>query len=174
MATPLGVDREGHPVDTLADHDARFVAAFFIATDCPISNRYLPEMARLAQQFSPLGVRFWLIYPNPADDLKSVRAHQSNYAQAAAFRTLIAPDPLLVKRAGVHVTPEAAVFRSTTAGSEPAIWHGPLDDRYIAIGQQRVAASRHYLTEALQASLRGVQPAPAAQHAVGCAIVPRT
>ena len=39
----------------------------FAASDCPISNRYVPEIARLTNEFSPQGVRFWWVYPNGAD-----------------------------------------------------------------------------------------------------------
>ena len=34
----------------------------FLAVECPISNRYAPELRRLHEEFN--GVRFALVYPN--------------------------------------------------------------------------------------------------------------
>jgi hypothetical protein len=38
----------------------------FVRTDCPISNRYAPELRRLQDRFAPRGMAFWLVYPDPA------------------------------------------------------------------------------------------------------------
>ena len=37
----------------------------FIRTDCPISNRYAPDLERLYERFAPQGVEFRLVYPEP-------------------------------------------------------------------------------------------------------------
>ncbi len=180
----LGLDRDGHPVMSLADGNTRVVVTLFVATDCPISNRYIPETLRLARQFRPRGARFWLVYPNPGDDVAAVRAHQARFAPAAAqdndavdtaaLDTLIAPEPRFIQRAGVHVTPEAALFRAPFSSEQTALWHGRIDDRYLSIGTQRSAPTRHDLANAIAATLDGRDPAPATGRPVGCAIVPRT
>lgn len=170
---PLGTDLEGRPVASLAAADSRMVVALFIASDCPLSNRYLPEILQLEQQFRPRGVRFWLVYPNPADDLAAVRAHQQSFAGAASLDTLIAPHPRLISQAGVRVTPEAALFRAPSSPEQPSLWHGRIDDRYLSIGTQRRAPTRRDLAEALETALNGGSPAPATGHAVGCTIIPR-
>jgi hypothetical protein len=163
---------DGDSVTSLAVPGDKYVAAIFVATDCPISNRYLPLLAQLSKQFAPRGIRFWLVYPNPGDTLAAVRAHQKQYPAAATMPELIAPDPRFLARAHVHVTPEAAVFHSD-AISEPVIWHGRIDDRYLTFGTQRPAATRHDLADALNAALAGRPPAPPAGPPVGCAIIPR-
>ena len=48
---PYGVDLDGHPV-MLAQSTAPAIVLFFTASDCPISNRYEPEMLRLEQKFA--------------------------------------------------------------------------------------------------------------------------
>ena len=63
---PYGVDLDGHPV-MLAQSTAPAIVLFFTASDCPISNRYEPEMLRLEQEFAPSRVEFWWVYPNPED-----------------------------------------------------------------------------------------------------------
>jgi hypothetical protein len=168
-----GTGIDGHDVLSLAGHGTKYIAAIFVATDCPISNRYLPLLARLSKQFAPRGVRLWLVYPNPADTLAAVRTHQSQYPAAASLPQLIGPDPRFLAHAQVHVTPEAAIFRGDALMNQPALWHGRIDDRYLTFGTQRPAATRHDLADALSAALAGRQPTPPAAPPVGCAIIPR-
>jgi hypothetical protein len=168
-----GKDIDGHDVISLATSGTQYVTAIFVATDCPISNRYLPLLTRLSKQFMPRGVRLWLVYPNPGDTLATVRAHQSQYPAAASLPQLIAPDPRFLAHAHVHVTPEAAIFRSDDVMAQPVLWHGRIDDRYLTFGTQRPAATRHDLADALNAALAGRRPTPPPAPPVGCAIIPR-
>jgi hypothetical protein len=173
-----GKDIDGHDVTSLAVPGTRFVTAIFVATDCPISNRYLPEIARLSREFAPRAVRLWLVYPNPGDTLAAVRTHQTQYPDAVSLPQLIAPDSRFLAHAHVHVTPEAAIFRADTSGvswmNQPVFWHGRIDNRYLTFGAQRPAATQHDLADALNAALAGRPPASAAAPPVGCAIIPRT
>jgi hypothetical protein len=169
-----GKDINGRDVTSLAEADAdakgtKFIAAIFVATDCPISNRYLPLLTRMSTQFAPQGVPLWLVYPNPGDTLAAVRAHQSKYP-AASLPQLIALDPRFLAHAHVHVTPEAAIFQRD-AMHQPVLWHGRIDDRYLSFGTQRPAATRHDLADALNALLAGRPPAPPAAAPIGCAIL---
>jgi hypothetical protein len=173
-----GKDIDGHDVTSISAHDTKYVVAIFVATDCPISNRYLPLLVRLSRQFAPRGVRIWLVYPNAGDTLASVRAHQSQYPAAASLPQLIAPDSRFIAHAKVHVTPEAAIFHADPPPrgsilSHPVLWHGRIDDRYLTFGTQRPAATRHDLADALNAALAGQQPTAPAAPPVGCAILPR-
>jgi len=54
----FGIDLDGKPVSELAGPGIRIVVLVFAASDCPISNRYVPEIARLNREFSSRGVRF--------------------------------------------------------------------------------------------------------------------
>ena len=177
-----GKDIDGRDVTSLSAHDTKYVAAIFVATDCPISNRYLPILVRLSRQFAPRpatggdGVRLWLVYPNPGDTLAAVHAHQSQYPAAASLPQLIAPNSRFLAHAKVHVTPEAAIFHADPPGSimsQPVLWHGRIDDRYLTFGTQRPAATHHDLADALHAALAGRQPTAPAAPPVGCAILPR-
>lgn len=168
-----GKDIDNRDVTSLATPGTEYVAAIFLATDCPISNRYLPFLAQLAHQFAPRKVRLWLVYPNPGDSLATVRAHQSQYPAAASLPQLIAPDSRFLAQARVHVTPEAAIFRSDAPVNQAALWHGRIDNRYLTFGTQRPAATRHDLADALNAALAGRQPTPPPAPPVGCAIIPR-
>jgi hypothetical protein len=173
-----GKDIDGHAVTSLAVTSlampgTQYVAAIFVATDCPISNRYLPEIARLSREFAPRAVRLWLVYPNPGDTLAAVRAHQSQYPDAASLLQLIAPDARFLAHAHVHVTPEAAIFHTDAVMNQPVLWHGRIDNRYLSFGTQRPAATQHDLADALHAALAGRPPSSAVAPSIGCAIIPR-
>ena len=61
-------DLDNRAVDPFkAAGGAKATVFLFTSTDCPISNRYAPEVQRVYRAFAPKGVRFFLVYPNPAD-----------------------------------------------------------------------------------------------------------
>ena len=163
-------DLNGHPVTDLAPAGARAVVLFFAASDCPISNRYIPDLQRLAKQFEPLGVRVWFVYPNPGDDAKVVRAHDLEFAITA--NTALDRMQTLTRMAQVTVTPEAAVF-VPQGTSLHELYRGRIDDRYIALGAERPQATHHDLKEAVRAVLAG-KPVPQPEGPpIGCSIVTR-
>jgi hypothetical protein len=151
---------QGGPFDGAAG--ARVNVLLFLSTDCPISNRYAPEVQRLHEKFAPRGVAFWLVYPNPAESDEAVRDH------AAAFRFpgRVVRDPrhALVRRAKATVTPEAAVFE---AGGR-ILYRGRIDDRHVNFGVDRPAATTRDLDDALAAVVAGRAVAQPETRAVGC------
>src|ERR1700676_4069939 len=80
----------GAPVDALrAPAGTKAIVFLFTSTDCPISNRYAPEVRRLAATFVPKGVEFRLIYPDPAAEAPAIREHMAAFAykgSTQAFR----------------------------------------------------------------------------------------
>jgi hypothetical protein len=134
----------------------------FVRTDCPLTNRYAPELQRIAAEFADRKVEFWLVYPDPAESSKSIEKHIQEYRFPGT--PLRDPEHVLVKRAGATVAPEAAVFDS--AGR--LVYTGRIDDRYIEFGKARPAPRTHELEQAIAATLAG-QPVPVAKtRAIGC------
>ncbi len=166
---PFGVDLEGHPVAQLAPPGARAVVLFFTASDCPISNRYIPEIQRLAREYSSRGVHFWFVYPNPGDSAQIIRAHQQQYAIAA--NAVLDNRQALVRMAHVTITPEAAVFIPEGAKLRE-VYRGRIDDRYIAFGQERPQATEHDLEDAVRAVLANQSIPQPSGPPIGCSIVP--
>src|SRR5262249_56392664 len=72
-------DLEGKSVNPLADSSAKAVVFIFTRADCPISNRYAPEVRRLSASFAPEKVKFWLIYPDGDAPLDAHRQHITEY-----------------------------------------------------------------------------------------------
>jgi len=164
----LAVDLNGHPVDKLAPAGARAVVLFFVASDCPISNRYIPEVQRLAKEVEPLGVRFWFVYPNPGDNASVVRAHDAEFAINPY--TALDTKQTLVQMAHVTITPEAAVFVPESAGLHE-VYRGRIDDRYLALGRERPQAVHHDLEEAIRAVLANKPVPQPGGPPIGCSIV---
>ena len=164
----LGVDLHGQPVHQLAEPGTRIVVLIFAATDCPISNRYIPEISRLDKVLAANGVAFWWVFPNPSDTLSVVRKHSEDFSITTP--TLIDSRQNLVRMADASVTPEAAVF-AVKDGNLREVYHGRIDDRYIAFGQERPQATHHELEEAIQATLAGRLATKPSGGPVGCSII---
>lgn len=157
---------EGGEVDPFtAPASTKAIVFLFTSTDCPISNRYAPDVRKLAAKFGPKGVLFRLVYPDPADTRTRILDHMTAFAYAGATQALRDPKHALVRFTGVSVTPEAAVY----AGGR-VVYHGRIDDRYADLGLERPAATVHDLDEALTAVLAGRAVERPITPAVGCYI----
>jgi AhpC/TSA family len=157
------LDASGRRIDPF--HGSPSATVFlFVRTDCPISNRYAPEIRRLKREFSARGVAFWLVYPDARATGPSVQEHEREFHfECAALRD---PKHELVKMTGVQVTPEAAVF----ALGRRMVYRGRIDDWYVDFGRARPAPTTHDLEDALRAVVAG-KPVPlASTQAVGCYI----
>ena len=164
----FGQDLHGQPIHQLAGPGIHVVVLFFAATDCPISNRYVPEISRLTQKFAPQGVRFWWVYPNASDTAQVVADHNRDYSIAGD--TLLDPRQTIVALAHATVTPEAAIF--VVDGAElREVYHGRIDDRYISLGQERPQPQRHDLEEAIGAAIAAKPVPQSGGPTVGCSIV---
>lgn len=176
LLAPTGID--GQSLDVLS-LDGRHIDPFHVApstratvfvftrTDCPISNRFAPTIEQLRREFERRGVRFWLVFVDPAEPADAIRAHLSEYGQ----QTLGLRDPrhTLVDFSGATITPEAAVYVSGD-GPPRLAYRGRIDDRYVDFGRARSQPLRHDLREALEAVLAGRAVVPQTTAAVGCII----
>jgi hypothetical protein len=166
---------KGHPPDVaVLDIENRMVnpfeaqkkaiVFFFVRTDCPISNRYAPEIERLASRYAGQGFTFWLVYPEASTPVKEIEQHRKDYH--LSLQALRDPRHALVKMAKVKVTPEAAVF--SPDGHE--VYHGRIDNRYVDFGKERLSPTTHDLNEALRSVLGNKPVANSVTRAVGCYI----
>ncbi len=128
-----GLDLQGQPVQ-LAGPGIGAVVLIFAATDCPISNRYVPEIARLNRKFLAQGVRIWWVFPNPADTAGLIAQHNRDFVISEP--TLLDTRQTLVHLAHVSITPEAAVFKWDGTVLR-VVYRSRIDDRYLSLGQER-------------------------------------
>lgn len=160
-------DPAGRPVAPLATA-APATVLVFTAVDCPISDRYAPEVKRIAASYAARGVRVWIVYANRGERAEAARAHAESFGYG--LPVAIDATATLADRAHAEVTPEAAVFDAQGR----LAYHGRIDDRYVDFGVDRATPTTHELDDALTAVLAGrAVPTPAVP-GVGCAIVRQT
>ena len=140
---------------------------FFVASDCPISNGYAPEIQRVCGAYAPHGVRCLLVYEDPDLTAAAMRAHLDEY-RYGAMPAAIDADGRIAARAGATITPEVAVVD----GAGAVRYRGRIDNKYESLGRQRRNVTVHDLTGALDAVVARRPVAVAGTQAIGCAIVP--
>ncbi|NNM27131.1 MAG: redoxin domain-containing protein [Phycisphaerales bacterium] len=167
-ATPFPAERSvvdlgGRPVDPLAS-TPRATVLVFTTPACPIANRYAPEITRLHERFASDGVRFWLVYADPADDAAAVATHHAAYE--FPFAAVRDPEHVLVERTGATVTPEVAVFDPHGR----MLYRGRIDDRFVAFGRTRPTPTERDLENVLDAIVHDRPITARTTEAIGCFI----
>jgi len=156
------IDLSGRPANVFDTETNQAFVLIFVSCECPISNRYAPELRRLHEKFK--AIPFRLVYPNRDESAETIRVHTNQFQ--LAMGALRDPEHLLVKRSRATVTPEAAVF--SRAGD--LLYHGRIDNRYVALGKERPQATEHTLETILQKIIDGQRVRPSSQRPIGCFI----
>ncbi len=142
----------------------RAVVVVFLATDCPISNGYVPELRRIYEKYSPLGVKFYGVQPNAMEKPEEAATFVREFG--LPFPLLFDPKHALVNATGAVTTPEVALLSASGATA----YLGRIDNLYAQIGQKRYAATEFDLRNAIDAVLAGKPVAKARTKSVGCTI----
>jgi hypothetical protein len=142
----------------------RAVLWLFADPECPISNAYAPELARLHAEFAPRGVEFLLVYADPSRTHAELAAHHAAFGYPFGFHA--DADQALTTRAGATTTPEACLFLPD--GS--LAYRGRIDDRYVDFGKQRAAPTRRDLRDAIATVLASKRPPEPWPRPIGCPI----
>ncbi len=154
---------DGKTVDPFKSPEGRIVVLFFVRTDCPISNRYVPAMQKLREKFRGKA-NFWLVYSDASETAARIRAHDEEFhLTIPALRDVHRE---LVKRSHATITPESAVFDS----NGKLEYHGRIDNWYEDFGRSRSAPTTHELEDAIRNTLSGNRAIPDHADAVGCYI----
>lgn len=161
---PALTDLDGNEVRSLAAGGSLATVFVFTRSDCPISNRYAPEVRRMAEEFSPRGVEFRLVYLDRDETTEQIRAHMAEFGYVCG--ALRDSRHELVALTGASVTPEVAVFLADGC----MVYRGRIDDRWVDFGKARAAATRHDLEEALESVVAGRPVERPETEAVGCFI----
>ena len=156
------LDLAGRPVNPLlVEPGSAATVLLFTTADCPISNRYAPEIQRLESRFGQQ-VRFVLVFPVPTDTAAIVRRHVQKFAYSSEAVRDTAQE--LVKRTGVTISPEVAVFDAKAQ----LVYRGRIDDRFVELGVERPHPTVRNLERALEAVTTGRTVAVRETQAVGC------
>ena len=148
---------------TTPSHTDKAQVLLFIRSDCPISNRYAPELERLYKRYSPSGISFLLVYTEAGLTPAAMKQHGRDYGYS--IPAVLDPDHRYVARAKARITPEAAVFVK-----DKLVYLGRIDDWYVDIGKARAQPEHRDLDEELSAISAGKVPPFHQTTSIGCAI----
>lgn len=138
-----------------------------MATDCPVSNAYAPEIQRVCSAYRSKGVACSLVYEDVHVAAADVRRHLDEH-RYQNIPAAIDADASLASRVHATVTPETVVIdRGGTVR-----YRGRIDNFYVSFGRSRQVVTVHDLRDALDAVIAGKPVASPATEPVGCFIVP--
>ena len=143
--------------------DVEATVLLFVMRDCPISNRYAPEMRRIHEAFGEQ-TAFWLVYVDTHRPAAELAAHRESFGYP--FGAVRDVDGALAAAAGATVTPEAAVWDA--AGR--LVYRGRIDDRFVSFGVTRATATTHDLRGVLNRIAAGESVPFTETRAIGCYI----
>ena len=138
---------------------------FFIQQDCPISNRYAPEIARIVRDYKSKPVRFFLVYVDATASTKEIEKHGREFS-LPDVPVIQDSKHQLVAAVGASVTPEVAVVGK----SGEIVYRGRIDNLYQALGKARRVVTERDLRDALEAVLQNKKVPVARTSAIGCYI----
>ena len=143
---------------------AKAILLFFVTTDCPVANSYVPEMNRIHDAYAPRGVRVFAVQ----SDTTIPDANVARYARDFhyGFPLLLDSRQMLVRLANATVTPQAAVL----SPEGKVLYLGRIDDRVADFGKQRFQPTEQDLRAALDQVLSGRPVAHPLTKSIGCAI----
>jgi hypothetical protein len=154
-----GVNRQPLHVDGKAG------ALFFVTNECPISNSYAHEIARICADYKAKGVACTLVYVDPSLSDEQARKHAREYGHGV-YPRIVDRRHDLVKATGVTITPEVAVINR----EGKVVYRGRIDDSYAALAEPRRPPLHFDLREALNEVINGKPVSHPATKALGCYI----
>jgi len=138
---------------------------FFVGTECPVSNGYVPEMNRIAEAYAGQGIACYAVYAGADVTAAAAGKHAKEFA--IALPAVIDPKCELADAVGATTTIEAAVVLAD--GS--LAYRGRVDDTYVAFGRKKLVVLQHDVRDVLDDVVAGRRINPRTTTAVGCLIV---
>jgi peroxiredoxin len=143
---------------------ARATLLIFILHDCPVCNRYAPEIRRITDEYRKENVRTYVVYDE--SDVTKAIALQHAKAYGLDCGLLFDPNHAVAHWAGAVATPEAVLL-----GPNGTIaYHGRIDDTFTHPGMAKPTPSARDLRAALDSFVAGKKITVADTPVVGCAI----
>ncbi len=140
---------------------------FFVTHDCPISNAFAKEIARICPEYAAKGIGCSLVYTDPSLTDEQAGKHAADYSHGN-YPKIVDRKHLLVKAAGATITPEAVIVDA--AGK--IRYRGRIDDSFAALGQPRRPVRNADVRNALDDLIAGREVRAAETRALGCYITP--
>ena len=141
---------------------SKVVVLVFLGTECPISQRYVPELNRIAAEAKTNAVEFYGVVAGRT----MTREKTAAFAREYAVRFPVLFDENLALAAWLRPThvPQAYVLKS----DGDILYRGRIDDAYESIGRPRAVVQHRELRDAIAAVLAGRMPPRLFARPVGC------
>ena len=157
-----GVDGSEHTLDDYAAADV--LVLIQSCNHCPYVLAWEGRMAAIQRDYADRGVRIVTVNSNdagryPEDSFAEMQRHAKE--GEFPFDYLHDESQSLVQTLGAEHTPEVFLFDR----DRRLVYHGAIDDN-----REETGVRRHYLREALDATLSGREPPVAETQAVGCTV----
>lgn len=141
------------------------LAVVFTCNHCPYAQAYEDRLVELAKHFDPEGVQFVLINSNdaknyPEDSFEAMKAKHKE--KGYPFPYCYDETQKVAKAFGALCTPHCFVFNQR----RQLQYKGRIDDNW----KEPAAVADHSLKDALQAMVKGEEPAVHEANAIGCSI----
>lgn len=137
---------------------------FFLSPECPLCENYSLTIRTLREQFSTDSVAFYGIFSGTYFSRDLIQTYLDTY-NPQVF-PLLDPAYLTKTLLEANVTPEAFVLNP----SGEVLYRGSIDNWIPALGKKRTIITRHYLKDAIEASLNEETIQYTHTKAVGCFI----
>lgn len=143
------------------DRESRGTALVLLGPGCPISDRTLPEVKRIAERTRELDIDFFGVLSDPFLDRSEALAYRKEFA--LGFPILFDTDGALARCLVPRVTPEAFLY---DARGE-LVYRGRIDDRARELGSMTEPRNKEFL-DGIEALGAGRAPAVAKTEPIGC------
>ena len=136
----------------------------FIDTECPITQSYMPELKKLAEEYSAKNVRFESVFPVYTVTDKEIKSFLKKYC--ISFPGSPDKDHKIANKYHAKVMPEVVLLDANGM----IVYQGAIDNWYAALGKNRPKPTEFYLHDAIEATLNGNPVMIRKTEAVGCLI----
>jgi peroxiredoxin/mono/diheme cytochrome c family protein len=157
------LDQNGKSHELYYSSDMKAVVLMVHGNGCPIVRQAVPALRQIREKYQTQGVEFLLLNSNLQDKRDAVAAEAREFS--VDFPILLDESQLIGEALGVVRTSE--VFVIDPKGWK-LVYRGPMDDR-LSYEKQR-PASKHYLADALDATIAGKPVKVPTADGVGCLV----
>jgi len=137
---------------------------YFLATTCPISQKYTQEINRLQKVYASKDMEMILVFPTVKSNKKDIQAFYATYQITMPY--IMDRNFALTKQLNAKITPEVFVVNE----NREILYHGAIDNWFYALGKNRMHITEHYLEDAIKSILKKEQIPRAYVAAIGCFI----
>ncbi|GAA4210310.1 hypothetical protein GCM10022289_37480 [Pedobacter jeongneungensis] len=118
-------------------------AFIFLSPECPLSRNYIPELKQIQEKYKNCEIIG--VFAGKSYTVQEIRTFLKDYK--ITFPAIYDGQKKLAKLLNAKVTPEVILLDK----NGKRIYSGLIDDKIIELGQQKQVASKHFLTDAIEA-----------------------